>query len=484
MEQTYAYPAWLFTRGLSLVYLIAFMTLLPQARGLWGSQGVLPLAPYMKAVEAHIDGNRVWNVPSVFWLSTSDDFIWGAAATGAAFAFLALIGFAQGWALLMCFVLYTSFCVSGQDFMAFQWDGLLCELGFLALFMVPWNFDFSLGTATEPHWFVRGMFYIVLFKLMFLSGAVKLLSGDESWRDFSALNYHYLTQPLPNPLAPFFHELPSWLHEIAVGLTFAIELILPFFIFWSRTRAWTTIGFVLLSLSIMASGNYAFFNWLTIILCFWLLPDTFWHPLFRTLHLPVEPIVAAMFPHPVMSFAMAVLAVLSGLWCLRTLLPDQALDFLSPVFSKAATFHISQPYGLFATMTKSRPEIVIEGSSDGENWKEYEFKFKPGNVRKHPAVAAPFQPRLDWQMWFASLGPEGQSPWVRTLMRRLAENSPDVLVFFAENPFPETPPKYLRARLYKYEFNSVDSILESDVWWSRSLDREYIPPLTLQQLSL
>ncbi len=475
MEQTFAYSSWFFTRALSLVYVIAFLTLVPQARGLWGKQGILPIAPLMKSLAAHHGAKELWQVPSVFWLSSSDDFIFGAAITGAVFAVAAFLGFAQGWCLLMCFVLYLSFCSSGQDFMAFQWDALLLELGFLALFVVPWNFDFSLGRAVEPHWFVRAMFYLVLFKLMFLSGVLKLMSGDESWRDLTALRYHYWTQPLPNPVSPFMHSLPEWFHQISTALTFAVELLLPFFIFWPRARVWAATGFIVLSLSILLTGNYAFFNWLTLALCLWLIPDSYWHSLMERMPFTLETIPAAMFPHPVISGVMGALALYTVVWCTRFWLPEAVLGMFNTPLQISQIFHISNSYGLFANMTKSRPEIVIEGSHDGQEWKEYEFKYKPGPLYRMPPLVAPYQPRLDWQMWFAALGPAQNSPWVQTLLARLGENSSDVLDFFSSNPFAAGPPEFVRARLYTYEFSTPEDIVESEQWWKRTLVGEFLP---------
>lgn len=476
MEPTYAYSAWFFTRALGLVYLIAFLSLLIQVKGLWGSHGVMPMTSFMKAVEQGMDSSeRYWSVPSLFWLSSSDEMMTGAAVAGALAAGLALVGFAQGWCLLLCYGLYLSFCSSGQEFMSFQWDALLLEVGLLALFVVPWNFDFSLKIATEPHWLVRGVFYVILFKLMFLSGLVKLISGDESWRDLSALSYHYWTQPLPNPASPFMHALPLWFHQIEAGATFVIELFLPFLIFWPRARVWVALGFVLLSFSIMLTGNYTFFNWLTIALCLWLVPDSFWQRWVEQLPFTLEVVPSSIFPHPVTGVTMVGLCLLSFIWCVRFWLPEEMIEWLSPVLRVSQSFHISNPYGLFATMTQTRPEIVIEGSADGKEWKEYEFKFKVGDLSRPPPVVAPYQPRLDWQMWFAALRPANASPWLQTLMLRLFENAPEVLDFFADNPFADKPPEFLRMKLYNYEFTDPAEILDSGQWWTRSFVRDFTP---------
>lgn len=475
MNETYAVSSWIFTRALALVYLITFLSLFVQAKGLWGARGVMPMAPLLKSAEQQMDAHRFWQVPSIFWLSASDEMMVGVAMTGAVGAALALFGFSQGWSLLLCFGLYLSFCSAGQEFMSFQWDALLLEVGFLGLFLVPWNFDFSFLTAQEPHWLVRYAFYFVLFKLMFLSGIVKLMSGDESWRDLTALSYHFWTQPLPNPLSPFFHALPMWVHKTSTALTFAVELGAPFLMFWPRTRVWAAAAFAGLSFMILVSGNYTFFNWLTLALCVWLVPDSLWEKLLGFLPFELQTMPATVFPHPFTASVMAVLILFSALWCLRFWIPDRALATLQPALNFMQRFHISNSYGLFANMTKNRPEIVIEGSLDGKEWREYEFKYKAGNVYRMPPIVAPYQPRLDWQMWFAALGSFEQSPWLQTLMLRLAENSPDVMELLDGNPFGDRAPKFLRARLYEYEFTSPEEVFESGKWWNRKLLGEFSP---------
>jgi hypothetical protein len=477
VEQTFAYPTWLFTRILCLIYLIAFLSLMFQAKGLWGAKGLSPMRDYMKTVVEHVDSSRYWKVPGIFWLSTSDDMIQGVTITGAVAAGLALIGFAQGWCLLLCFGMYLSLCGFGQEFMAFQWDSLLLEVGFLILFVVPWNLDFTFLRATEPHWIVRYTFYVILFKLMFMSGVAKLASGDESWRDLSALSYHYWTQPLPTPLAPFMHSLPLIVHQLCGGFMFLVELVAPFFLFWPRARGWAALSMIAMSFSILLTGNYTFFNWLTIALTFWAFSDSFWEKLFYYLPFKLEIVTAPMFPHPFLSVVMAFLAVISGVWCLRYFLPDMVLSPLSSVLQFTSATRISSPYGLFSNMTKSRHEIVIEGSLDGENWKEYEFKFKPGNVYHPPAIVAPFQPRLDWQMWFAALDKLDNNPWLMVFMQRLLENGSYVVDLIDDNPFPSTPPKFVRARVYSYEFASPEEILDSGLWWKRTPMGYYSPIL-------
>ena len=473
MESTYALSAWFFARALSLVYVAAFLSLAVQAKGLWGAQGVLPIHGFLEAVSAQVDTSRYWQLPTVFWWWKSEAAITGAAWVGVAAAIAALFGFAQGWMFLLCFALYVSYVSAGQVFMWFQWDALLCEAGFLALFAVPWALRLDLTHAYEPHAVVRWAFYALLFKLMFLSGAVKLLSGDESWRDLTAMTYHYWTQPLPNPLAPFLHALPKWFHQGETAGTFAVELAAPFLIFWPRARPVAALAFVGLSVLILLTGNYTFFNWLTIALAIWLLPDAWWNRLAEKMPFGLEAVPAPLYAGPPLLIVMGALIVISALFSIRWLFPDALARWTEPVLRWAQVTHVSSSYGLFANMTKSRPEIVIEGSADGREWREYGFRYKPGREYRMPPVVAPHQPRLDWQMWFAALGSLRENPWLQNLLARLHEGSPDVLALLDENPFPDKPPAYLRLRLYEYKFGTPAEIWEEGRWWKRTSQGDY-----------
>lgn len=220
MTESYALSGWIFARALAAIYLIAFLSLAGQARGLWGEQGISPANSYLKAVDQQVGREGLWRLPSVFWLSAGDGALVGAALLGAVAAAAAFAGIAQGWMFFLCWILYLSFVSVGQEFLSFQWDILLIETGFLALFAVPWLTVFGWSVAPEAPHLVRWAFYLLLFKLMFLSGVVKLASGDPSWRDLSAMTYHFWTQPLPNPLSPFMHALPAWCLKLATASTF------------------------------------------------------------------------------------------------------------------------------------------------------------------------------------------------------------------------------------------------------------------------
>lgn len=475
MDSSYAISTWLFTRALGLIYLFAFLSLAFEARALWGPNGVSPMADYLQTVERATGSVRYWDWPSLFWFDSSNSVLTLAAWAGVLASLGVVLGFGTGWCLLFCFAMYLSFVSAGQEFMSFQWDSLLLEVGFVSLFAVSWQPGWSLALPVEPHWIVRALFYVILFKLMFLSGVVKLQSGDPSWRDLTALSYHYWTQPLPNPLSPFMHALPGVVHRISAGLTFVIELGAPFALFWPAARPFAALGFVGLSLLIFVTGNYTFFNLLTIALCLWAVPDHWWQPLVDRLGLQLTVLSAPTSADPFVRLIAIVLTGLSVFWCLRALAPGMAEEWVNPLLRWTQPLRISNPYGLFAVMTKTRSEIIIEGSLDGVDWREYEFKYKPGALHRAPPVIEPLQPRLDWQMWFAALGNMRQNPWLLNLFRRLFEGADEVKVFFRHNPFPDQPPRYLRARLYDYEFAPPMAILREGRWWERRLTGEYTP---------
>ena len=368
--------------------------------------------------------------------------------TGCLWALLAILGRWQRPAMAVCLVLWLSLCSVGQDFFSFQWDILLSEAGFLAIFA---------NAARVRIWLFRWL----LFRLMFFSGAVKLLSGDATWRGFTALTYHYYTQPLPTPLAWYMQQLPVWFHKTSVGFVLAVELAVPFLFFAPRrvrhVAGWITIA---LQVLILLTGNYTFFNFLTIALCMWLF---------------VEPEPDCRTSREVTVGLGALVGALSGLLCLQLFsvpLPpggETALRVADPL-------RIVNSYGLFAMMTTTRPEIIVEGSDDGVTWLAYEFPYKPGNVDRPPPIVAPYQPRLDWQMWFAALGGYRNNRWFENFVLRLLQGEPSVLRLLSYNPFPKAPPRYIRARTYLYAFTRFGD----RAWWAREESGMYLPAVRLR----
>ncbi len=463
--------SWLFLRLLGAIYLIAFASFGAQASGLIGSRGILPVAEFLPAVRQYLGASAYWSVPTSLWFSSSDSFIRANWIAGVSLAVVLMLGLNWRSVRVALFVLYLSLAAASQVFLSFQWDALLLEAGFLAIF---------LGSSRLVVWLFRWL----LFRLMFLSGAVKLLSGDISWRSFTALPVHYETQPLPTPLAWYVYQWPAWFHHFSVGVVFATELLVPFLIFAPRRIRWcAAFAFTGFQLLIFLTGNYAFFNLLAIVLCVFLLDDA---GLRKIVPLgTAAKIVAARRPSPWLRLRNPVCRALAALVVFVTAF--QLIDMFlhvrwapaETVMSAVAPFEIINTYGLFAVMTTSRPEIVVEGSADGVTWLAYEFKYKPGELSRRPAWVEPYQPRLDWQMWFAALGDYQSDPWTVQLMAKLLDGSPAVVGLLGKNPFPGSPPRYVRALLYEYRFTTPAERRATGDWWHRELKRTYLPSLSL-----
>jgi predicted DCC family thiol-disulfide oxidoreductase YuxK len=468
--------SWLFLRVLGLIYLAAFGSFGLQVSGLIGSQGILPVQEDQQILLAEYGHNAWWLFPSLFWLDAGDLALKAVCLAGVVASILLVGNILTRLMLPLLFVFYLSLVYAGQVFMSFQWDFLLLEAGFLAIFL-PY------GSAI-----IIWLFHWLLFRLRFLSGAAKLLSGDETWAGFTALNHYFETQPLPHAGAWVAHQLPEWLLRVGVGWVFFVELIIPFLVFLPRRprlfAAWATI---LMQLLIMLTSNHNFFNLLTIALCLLLFDDRG----LRWLRIDRWSMVArSSLPDPgklasVTAAGLAVLIVtstLSMMWATFTRSPLPA--FNEPVVRALVQWHLINNYHVFPTVTTQRPEIVMEGSSDGVHWQAYGFKYKPGDPGQRPAVVIPHQPRLDWQMWFAALSPPYTvtSYFMHGFMQRLLEGSPEVLALLAHNPFPEQPPVYVRARLEQYRFASPAERSASGHWWITRPAGMYLPPVSLEML--
>ena len=475
--------AWLFARALSACFFVAFVSYGVQVRALIGGQGLLPAGRFAELLQSHYGLKRWVEIPTVFHLSASDGALVGACVAGALLSILAFAGIAQSICFLLMWVLYLSLINISQDFLSFQWDILLVEAGFLAIFLAPfwpaeWNPARAFFIAPQPAPLIRYLFMFLLFRLMISSGIVKLTSGDETWRDLTAMAFHYETQPIPNPLAWFMHQIPLWAQKISCVAMFAIELGAPFLLFIPG-KARVAGAFLLAGLQvlIMTTGNYAYFNFLSIALCLWAIDDSWFSwavPSLAEKLTLLESGPALVY----LSYPLAlVLGIFGSVWLVNAVLPAVGVrGKMSFLMRPLQGFHLSNPYGLFAVMTTERNEIVIEGSNDGNTWAEYEFKYKPGRLDRMPPVVAPHQPRLDWQMWFAALGPYERSPWFYNLLIRLLQNDPLVTALFAENPFPNVAPKQIRAVLYQYHFAPPGS----KDWWIRLPRGEFSPTLALE----
>lgn len=446
--------------GIGLCYLFAFASLIPQIRGLIGSDGLMPAAGMLTAAKAQMGAARYWLFPSVAWMSASDRALSAYCWLGA-FASLGLIfDIAAAPSAVVCWILYLSLSAIGADFMSFQWDALLLEAGLIACFLAPWR---TRGTL----WLMR----LLLLKLMLQSGLVKLFSGDPSWRDLSALSFHYLTQPLPTPLAWWFSRMPLWAHKVSCLCLFVIELVAPILILFPRhARAAGAAAIAALMLIIAATGNYGFFNVITVVLCLSCLDDRFFH---RDLPAPAK--TAAPKARPRIIGALAVLSITIGLFetlSIIGIVPPAPVRAVIAAVSPSRSFN---RYGLFAVMTRSRDEIVVEISSDGTTWHEYPFLYKPGDPLRAPAIVAPHMPRLDWQCWFAALADPGDSPWFGNLLYRLLEGSPSVKGLLGPDPLRGEKPLFIRAVRYETKFAPAGG----PAWWSRERRALFFPVVSL-----
>lgn len=478
-------------QGMGLVYLIAFVSLALQIDGLYGSRGILPVADFLGLLTEKLGPSAWQQHPTLFWLGSGDLVLQGVCWAGAVASLGLLLGAAPMLSALVCWALYFSLFQVGRVFLSFQWDILLLEAGFLTIFLAPLRLRSRRGYHPEPSAVVVWMLRWLLFRLMFASGFVKLLSGDPSWWNLTALHYHYWTQPLPTWTAWLASQLPSLLHRASVFAMFVVELGLPWFIFGPRQlRLVAFVGLVSLQILIAATGNYTYFNLLTVVLCFSLLDDEALDAVWSRIR-PGRSLVGRWPDQQELRSPLEVVRlVLAGILALPLATAGGALmvarfvgfEAIPPpvaaIVRAMQPWQVTSSYGLFAAMTKDRREIILEGSVDGQKWREYEMRWKPGDVARAPLFVAPHQPRLDWQMWFAALGDWRRSPWLVNVERRLLEGSPSVISLFDSNPFEGNPPRYIRAVLYEYRFTDWTTHEETGAWWTRRRLGPFSPTLS------
>ncbi|HEX7252406.1 MAG TPA: lipase maturation factor family protein [Thermoanaerobaculia bacterium] len=480
---TYRVASSLFVRLVGACYLAAFVSLWTQVDGLIGSNGILPVGNLLDAARSQLGGARWTLFPTLSWIDGSDGFLHFLCGGGALAALFVILGFFTAPALLVCWAFYLSLSVVAQEFLQFQWDLLLLETGFLAIFLAPIG-RWRLGGAQDGPRPIRLLLLWLLFRLMFSSGWVKLASHDPTWRNLSALTYHYWTQPLPSWTAWYMSQEPVLLLRLSCLLMFVVELGAPFLIVAPRRlRLLGCAAMVGLQAAIALTGNYAFFNFLTIALCLLLVDDGSFPERTRERAATDEKAARGGWPRVVTipvaaAVLLASLMEFGGTLRLPIPWPGPAISFARAV----SPFRSVGSYGLFMVMTTSRPEIILEGSDDGAEWKAYEFRWKPGDVTRRPRFVAPHQPRLDWQMWFAALGRYSENPWFLALCGRLLQGKPDVTGLLAVNPFPNGPPRYLRAVVYEYRFTDSAERRATGAWWKRGPKGLYLPVLNRDML--
>lgn len=462
-----------FQRGLALVYLVAFLTAALQFRALFGQQGLTPAPRHLRATS--------WRqAPSLFRLHYSDRFFAAVAWTGVGVSAALLVGLGDElplaahmavWAVL--WVTYLSIVHVGQVWYGFGWESLLCEVGFLAVFLGP-----SAGSdAAAPPLLILLALRWVLFRVEFGAGLIKL-RGDSCWRDLTCLQYHHETQPMPNPLSWYFHRLPPRLHKVEVAANHVTQLGMPVLLFLPQPIAGIAAGVVIVTQAwLMLSGNFSWLNLLTIVLALPVLGDGFWRAVWPV-SVPADMPDAPLW-HQVTVIVVAVGVIVLSYWPVRNLVSRRQLMNYS-----FTPLMLVNTYGAFGSITRTRYEIVLEGTDDADvgpttPWREYEFKGKPGDVRRRPPQVAPYHLRLDWLMWFAALSPAYARPWFEPLLVRLLENDRATLRLLRHNPFADRPPVYVRASYYRYRFTSWAERRRTGAWWERTYVGEYHPPTSL-----
>jgi lipase maturation factor 1 len=537
---------WLFLRGLGLIYFSAFFSLFFQIRGLIGPQGILPANEFLQHVAHSLGPLRLWYAPTVLWLQSSGVMLSGVMLTalsviGMVASVLLVLNLWPRLMLVVCFVAFLSFISAAQDFSGYQSDGMLLEAGFLSLFLAPPGLQPRWGALSPPPLAAVLLLLWEWFRIYFQSGLVKLLSGDPTWRNLTAMDEYYQNGPLPTWVGWYMQHLPEWFHKATAGATLLMELVLVFMAF--LPRPWRIACFVIVTIwqaGVIVTANYTFLNYLVLLLGILLLDDALLRrflparvrhsfpaseaeqttPLSSrpersevegsavppTRRAESDPVLARSGPltggdieaapsdshvraaaraastRHLAAVRLAVTAVLLTWVSYNTFflllhmfsrnlpLPAAPIIALEP-------FRIANQYGLFAVMTPHRYEIEFQGSNDGATWVAYPFRYKPQDLSARPGIYAPYQPRFDWNLWFASLGSWPQYLIVPRAEEMLLINSHDVLGLFAGNPFPNTPPRYVRAVLWQYWFTSLEEKRATGHWWRRQLLGTYAPTI-------
>jgi lipase maturation factor 1 len=511
-------PRWLFLRALGLIYFSAFFSLVFQIRGLIGPGGILPANEYLQTVAHSFGYSRgLWFAPTLLWLASGPHMLTALCWVGmGASLLLALNAWPRG-TLAICFVCFLSFVSAAQDFSGYQSDGMLLEAGFIALFFAPPGIRPGLGTAWRPS---RASLFLLQwewFRIYFESGVAKIIGGDPEWRNFTAMDEYYQNGPLPTWIGWYMQHLPHWFHASTVFATLALELVLVWMLF--LPRRWRIACFFIVTpwqLVVILTANYTFLNYLVLVLGFLLLDDRFlqrflpqrWKNGFAATGAEDDPMASepstpgeaqetstelpqpepsilrgwrSSFRQPLKILKLSLVSVVLTwifyattvelIWMFSALpLPTAPVEALEP-------FRIANRYGLFGVMTRGRYEIEFQGSDDGKTWVSYPFRYKPQDINTPPGIYAPYQPRFDWNLWFASLGSWREYPIVPRTEIRLLSNDKDVLALFEKNPFPHEPPRQVRAVIWQYWFTTVSERRTQGLWWRRQFLGLYAPTL-------
>jgi hypothetical protein len=478
---TYWLTRFVLLRLLGVIYAVAFLVAVNQIVPLIGANGLLPVGVYLKQVSVALGstGAGFVRLPSVFWLWHSDAALLIVAWIGFVLSCVVVAGYTNAPLLGVLWFLYMSIVHAGQDWYGYGWEIQLTETGFLAIFLCP-LVDMRPFPRRAPPMPVIVLFRWLTFRIMLGSGLIKF-RGDKIWRDATALYYHFETQPIPGPLSRWFHFLPRMALKIGVWLNWLAELVAPWFVFWPRlARHIAGAVIVLFQFTIILSGNLSFLNWLTIIPALACFDDGFWAKILPRALVHKAEVAASRAEEskPMLTTAW----VVAGLVALLSIQP--ALNMLSPgqvMNTSFDPFDLVNTYGAFGTVGQERLNVVFEGTTDDTTgnqarWKPYIYKGLPVELNQRPPQIAPYQLRLDWQMWFASMSSVDQYPWTLNLVWKLLHNDPDAVSLFAGNPFTGRPPRYIRAVLYRYKFAKPGNL--QGLFWTREPVSLWIPTIS------
>ena len=515
-------PRWIFLRALALWYFSAFHALLFQIKGLMGPEGILPAGQYLAAVARGLGPRRFWFAPTLFWFSSSSRMLMAVMIIGLVASIIALFNLWPRLSFMVCWICFLSFVTATSVWSNYQSDGMLLEAGFLSLFFAPRGLVPGWGAHSLPS---RASYFLLQwewFRIYFESGMVKLLSGDQQWRNMTAMDEYYQNGPLPTWIGWYVQHLPHWFHAASALGTLIMELGVVLMLFFPR-RVRIVCFFIVTpwEIGVILTANYTFLNYLVLSLGVLLLDDQFLRRFVPVRFGPREPIAPA-YEEPqderslsilsavetppgdppdtvarrapagrrgrlgehLRAFRFAVSVVMLTWIAYDTTvemigLPLRAIPLPTAPITILDPFRIANQYGLFAVMTRGRYEIEFQGSNDGSNWIAYPFRYKPQALNDAPGIYAPYQPRFEWNLWFASLGEWRQNDFAPLTQWRLLRNSRDVVALFRANPFPNVPPRFARAVLWQYWFTSREEKRRTGNWWRRQWVGIYAPVLTL-----
>jgi len=475
--ETYWLTRFFYIRFLGLIYFLVFFPLIFQYQGLLGKNGLQPITPYLTRLKDYflsIDQSYLWSHPTLFWFSQTDFYALTMASIGLILSLIVLFGYANSIILFLLWLLQLSFVHVGQSFWGFGWETNLLEMGFLSIFFVPLLNGKSFNKNYPPSKIIIFLFRWALFRLMFGAGLIKL-RGDACWTELTCLDYHYLTQPIPNPLSPFFYFLPQWFSKFSVLFNHFVELIVPWFLIFSfKIRTAAGVIFLIFQISIMLTGNYAWINYLTLLMIIPCFDDR----ALKIFYSPkkwqeIKELKISQSSQKLTLLILLVFILVLSYRPLKNLIgPRQAMN------TSYDQFHFVNSYGVFGSVTKKRHELIIKGTSEEKItpdtlWFEYEIPCKPGDPFKMPCARSPYHYRLTWQIWFAAMGRQEQSPWMAHLVYKLLKGEPHTLDLLEKNPFPEGPPKFIKVDKYLYDFKKY----ADKGWYGRKYVEPYLPPL-------